>query len=78
MGKRDVYKRQEETMRNRRKTLELLGVAVRDQQEILQLASVAPMVLDTALKETWGCLLYTSYFMPVWIISGSVNINFMI
>ena len=23
-------------------------------QEILQLASVAPMVLDTALKETWG------------------------
>ena len=36
------------------KTLELLGVAVRDQQEILQLASVAPMVLDTALKETWG------------------------
>ena len=45
---------QEETMRNRRKTLELLGVAVRDQQEILQLASVAPMVLDTALKETWG------------------------
>ena len=27
---------------------------MRDQQEILQLASVAPMVLDTALKETWG------------------------
>ena len=24
------------------------------QQEILQLASVAPLVLDTALKETWG------------------------
>lgn len=53
-GEADRQRRQEETMRNRRKTLELLGVAVRDQQEILQLASVAPMVLDTALKETWG------------------------
>mgnify|MGYP002227526832 FL=1 len=53
-GEADRQRKQEETMRNRRKTLELLGVAVRDQQEILQLASVAPMVLDTALKETWG------------------------
>ena len=53
-GQADRQRRQEETMRNRRKTLELLGVAARDQQEILQLASVAPVVLDTALKETWG------------------------
>ena len=53
-GQADRQRRQEETMRNRRKTLELLGVAAKDQQEILQLASVAPVVLDTALKETWG------------------------
>lgn len=53
-GQADRQRRQEETMRNRRKTLELLGIAARDQQEILQLASVAPVVLDTALKETWG------------------------
>ena len=53
-GRADQQKRQEERMRNRRKTLELLGVPMKDQQEILQLASVAPVVLDTALKETWG------------------------
>ena len=53
-GQADRQRRQEETMRNRRKTLDLLGIAARDQQEILQLASVAPVVLDTALKETWG------------------------
>ena len=47
-------RQQEEILRTRRKTLELLGVPVKDQQEILQLASVAPLVLDTALKETWG------------------------
>ena len=46
--------RREKPGRTRRKTLELLGVAAKDQQEILQLASVAPVVLDTALKETWG------------------------
>ena len=53
-GSEERARQQEETLRTRRKTLELLGVPVKDQQEILQLASVAPLVLDTALKETWG------------------------
>ncbi len=53
-GSEERARQQEEILRTRRKTLELLGVPVKDQQEILQLASVAPLVLDTALKETWG------------------------
>ena len=53
-GTEERARQQEEILRTRRKTLELLGVPVKDQQEILQLASVAPLVLDTALKETWG------------------------
>ena len=53
-GQADLERKQAETLRTRRKTLELLGVPMKDQQEILQLASVAPLVLDTALKETWG------------------------
>ncbi len=52
-GSEERARQQEEILRTRRKTLELLGVPVKDQQEILQLASVAPLVLDTALKETW-------------------------
>ena len=53
-GSEERARQQEKILRTRRKTLELLGVPVKDQQEILQLASVAPLVLDTALKETWG------------------------
>lgn len=53
-GQADLERKQEETLRSRRKTLELLGVPMKDQQEILQLASIAPLVLDTALRETWG------------------------
>lgn len=53
-GQADLERKQAETLRTRRKTLELLGVPTKDQQEILQLASIAPLVLDTALKETWG------------------------
>ena len=53
-GQADLERKQAETLRTRRKTLELLGVPMKDQQEILQLASIAPLVLDTALRETWG------------------------
>lgn len=53
-GQADRERKQAETMRSMRKTLDLLGIAARDQQEIMQLAAVAPVVLASVLKETWG------------------------
>lgn len=53
-GQADRERKEEEAMRNRRKTLELLGVPMTIQQEILQLAAISPVILDMALKETWG------------------------
>ena len=53
-GQADRERKQAETMRSMRKTLELLGIAARDQLEIMQLASAAPVVLASVLKETWG------------------------
>ena len=53
-GSEERARQQEEILRTRRKTLELLGVPVKDQQEILQLASVAPLSAGYSLKGNLG------------------------
>ncbi|WP_302973046.1 DUF4373 domain-containing protein [Phocaeicola coprocola] len=53
-GRKDEERRQKKASCDRQRTLDLLGIPAKVQQEILQLGSIAPVVLDATLKETWG------------------------